>query len=326
VNGDNSGSFLLLDAKTFEVRGTWPDGDKRTEFGYDFWYQPRHNVMLSTEWGSPNKIKQVFNVNDVEDGFYGNRIHVWDWATKTLKQSLTLEGPEGLIPLEVRFMHDPTKCHAFVGTALGSAIYHIYKDESDSGDGQFKSRLAVSVPSKRVDGWAMEEMPALTTDIIVSMDDHFLYASNWIHGDVRQYDIRDPFNIRLVGHHFIGGSIQVDSGVKVVEDRELKGQPEPVVVCHGLTKVEGGPQMLQLSLDGKRLYVTTSLYSVWDKQFYPNLTKNGATMVQLDVDTDGGGLKLNRSFCVDFSALPNGPFLAHEMRYPGGDCTSDIWL
>ena len=22
---------------------------------------------------------------------------------------------------------------------------------------------------------------------------------------------------------------------------------------------------------------------------------------------------------------PNGPVLAHEIRYPGGDCTSDIW-
>ena len=33
----------------------------------------------------------------------------------------------------------------------------------------------------------------------------------------------------------------------------------------------GGPQMLQLSLDGKRLYVSTSLYSKWDKQFYPDM-------------------------------------------------------
>jgi methanethiol oxidase len=38
-------------------------------------------------------------------------------------------------------------------------------------------------------------------------------------------------------------------------------------------KFEGGPQMMQLSLDGKRLYVTNSLYSVWDRQFYPNLEK-----------------------------------------------------
>ena len=33
----------------------------------------------------------------------------------------------------------------------------------------------------------------------------------------------------------------------------------------------GGPQMFQLSLDGKRLYVTTSLFSTWDNQFYPEI-------------------------------------------------------
>lgn len=31
--------------------------------------------------------------------------------------------------------------------------------------------------------------------------------------------------------------------------------------------------MTQLSLDGKRLYVTNSLYSPWDKQFYPDLAQ-----------------------------------------------------
>ena len=29
--------------------------------------------------------------------------------------------------------------------------------------------------------------------------------------------------------------------------------------------------MLQLSLDGRRLYVTNSLYSTWDNQFYPDM-------------------------------------------------------
>lgn len=37
--------------------------------------------------------------------------------------------------------------------------------------------------------------------------------------------------------------------------------------------------MLQLSLDGRRLYVTTSLYSGWDRQFYPDMIKS--------VHTDG---------------------------------------
>ena len=51
----------------------------------------------------------------------------------------------------------------------------------------------------------------------------------------------------------------------------MQEQPDPLYVKG--KKVEGGSQMIQLSLDGKRLYSTTSLYSKWDKQFYPDLIK-----------------------------------------------------
>ena len=49
-------------------------------------------------------------------------------------------------------------------------------------------------------------------------------------------------------------------------------------------------------------------------------------MIQMDVDVERGGLTINESFSVDFGAEPLGAALCHEMRYPGGDCTSDIWL
>ena len=55
----------------------------------------------------------------------------------------------------------------------------------------------------------------------------------------------------------------------MTEDSELTDQPEALYIQG--KRVHGGPQMIQLSLDGKRLYVTTSLYSAWDKQFYPEL-------------------------------------------------------
>ena len=87
----------------------------------------------------------------------------------------------------------------------------------------------------------------------------------------------------------------------------------------------GGPQMLQLSLDGKRLYVTNSLYSSWDNQFYPDLARSGSCMLQLDCASDGG-LTVNENFLVDFGKEPAGPVRAHEIRFPGGDCTSDIWI
>ena len=49
-------------------------------------------------------------------------------------------------------------------------------------------------------------------------------------------------------------------------------------------------------------------------------------LLQIDVDTEHGGLSINHDFFVDFGAEPDGPALAHEIRYPGGDCSSDIWL
>ncbi len=49
-------------------------------------------------------------------------------------------------------------------------------------------------------------------------------------------------------------------------------------------------------------------------------------MLQYDVNTESGGLTLNENFLVDFGKEPDSPSLAHEIRYPGGDCTSDIYL
>ena len=48
-------------------------------------------------------------------------------------------------------------------------------------------------------------------------------------------------------------------------------QPEPLYI--GDRRIYGGPQMIQLSLDGKRLYVTTSFQSAWDRMFYPDMVK-----------------------------------------------------
>lgn len=57
-----------------------------------------------------------------------------------------------------------------------------------------------------------------------------------------------------------------------------------------------------------------------------SVLREGSVMMQIDVDTVDGGLTLNEDFLVDFGKEPDGPVLAHELRYPGGDCTSDIWL
>lgn len=112
----------------------------------------------------------------------------------------------------------------------------------------------------------------MITNILISLDDKYLYFTNWLHGDVRQYDITDRSRPKLTGQLFLGGVIVSDSKVKVLNDPELDKRPDPVTIKG--RKLYGAPQMFQLSLDGKRLYVTTALFRPWDLQFYPEHYKS----------------------------------------------------
>lgn len=58
----------------------------------------------------------------------------------------------------------------------------------------------------------------------------------------------------------------------------LEGLPEdtpeqPEIPTVKGVELQGGPQMIQLSRDGRRLYVTNSLFSPWDQQFYRGLAE-----------------------------------------------------
>ena len=155
-------------------------------------------------------------------------------------QSIDL-GEKGMIPLEVRFHHNPASTHGFVGAALSSVMWHWHKTgERVAGREGDRGR------AWKLKGWAFP-VPGLITDLVVSMDDRWLYFSNWLHGDVRQYDDQRS------------GKAQADwSSVAGRRDRQSRRR------CGGTTPT-GGPQMLQLSLDGKRLYITDSLFSSWDQ-------------------------------------------------------------
>jgi selenium-binding protein 1 len=296
--GRGPGGFIALD-QGFNLVGRWDRGNAGMRYNYDFWYQVRHNVMVSSEWAAPNTFRPGFRMEDVQAGKYGHRLHFWDWNRRELVQTVDL-GAEGMVPLEVRFLHNPDALLGFVGATLSSAVWNFYRD-----DGLWKVRKVIQVEPVELEGWAFP-VPGLITDILLSMDDRFLYMSNWLHGDIRQYDISDPASPRLAGQVWIGG---------------LLGKPMSLLG----KRVYGGPQMLQLSLDGRRLYVTNSLFSSWDNQFYPGLAENGSSLLLIDCDAVNGGMALNQQFHVSFGDEPNGPARAHEMRFPGGDCTSDIW-
>lgn len=319
-NGDALGDFICIDSHSLEVKGTWTKGEKHASFGYDFWYQPHHNVLISTEWGIPRVFKTGYAPSHIEGpATYGRSLNFFNWNERKLMKSINL-GDEGIAPLEVRFLHEPTASEGYVGCAVPANIHRFYKNEA----GDWLAEKVIDVPVKTVEGWVAPKISGMITDILLSLDDKYLYFSNFLHGDVRQYDITDRRNPKLVGQVFLGGSILSDSNVRVVKDEEMTRQPDPVYVKG--RRLYGSPQMLQLSLDGQRLYVTNSIFKPWDKQFYPEHVKHGSTMVKLDIDVENGGMKLDENFLVDFGADKDDILLAHEMRYPGGDCTSDIWL
>ena len=84
------------------------------KFGYDFWYQPRHNIMVSSEWAAPNTFMPGFDLEEVGHLKYGRELHFWDFEKREPIESMYL-GEDGLIPLEVKFHHDPDSTHGFCG-------------------------------------------------------------------------------------------------------------------------------------------------------------------------------------------------------------------
>ena len=293
ADGNGAGGFAVLDARTFELKGRWENGGRHPGLNYDFWYQPRKNVLVSSEFGEPNAYEKGFDPADVEAGRYGHRLHFWNLAERKLEQTVDL-GENGLLPFEVRWKHDPEAEEGFVGAALSSTMWHFHRNDGWQAD------QVIAVDGLDLEGWPFP-VPSVISDLVLSMDDRYLYFANWLHGDVRQYDVSDPSNPKLTGQLWLGGVL---------------GKPDDA--GRGLN---GGPNMLQLSFDGRRLYVSNSLYSTWDNQFYPDMR---SWLLRVDCDRDGG-MEIDRDFFVDLDDRPDGPARAHEVRLQNGDCTTEIF-
>jgi selenium-binding protein 1 len=319
--GNAKGAFIILDALTFNIKRVIED--EACKFGYDFWYQYQCNTLISSQWGAPKHFKDLSHFfTNVKEGGYGDSLDVWTLKPTKFVESIKL-GDKGLLPLEVRFLHDPKATEGYVGCALSSTVFRFAQEDGKWAVGN-AAAPAIAVDPLEVEGWELggvqvPNMPGIITDILISLCDKYLFLSNWVHGDIRCYNIENRQRPQLVSQVYIGGSIHQNTSVIIKKPADFV-KPKQLVINGKV--IQGGPQMLQLSKDGKRLYVTTSLFSVWDKAFYPNLIEEGSYMLKVDVDC--GKMKLDENFLVDFKQN-NTVYLAHEMRYPGGDCTSDIY-
>ena len=111
---------------------------------------------------------------------------------------------------------------------------------------------------------------SVPTDMLISRDDKYLYVSNWVGSNVMQYDITDPFDPQFVAQVPVPDS-----------------------------------QMMRLSPDNRRLYVTNSLLSTWDDSEFPEGVKRNQSygIFLIDIDHENGGMELDPDFHIDLMSV-----------------------
>lgn len=303
-DGNGPGGIFQMDHSTFEVKGPW-EADRGPQYlSYDFWWNLGQDYVVTSEWGTPNMVEDGVNPELLLGGKYGHQMHVWDMRTRRHVQALDL-GAEQQMVLELRPAHDPNKAYGFVGvvTSLADLSASVWLWHRDGG--KWAIQKVIEVPAEPAD---LAQLPPLLqgfsavapliTDINLSLDDRFLYVSCFGTGEFRQYDVSDPFNPKRTGSVHLGGIVR--------RTPHPKSGP-----------LNGGPQMVEVSRDGRRIYVTNSLYAAWDKQFYPDGIQGWA--VKIDADPNGG-MQLDPEFFVDFGAER-----PHQVRLQGGDASSDSY-
>ncbi|MEN2981924.1 MAG: selenium-binding protein SBP56-related protein [Thermus sp.] len=303
--GKGPGGILVLDHETFEPLGRWEIERGDQYLHYDFWWHLGYDTLISSEWGTPEMVEHGVLGEALLQGQYGHRLHFWDLHRRRLLASLDL-GAKMQMALELRPAHDPTRAYGFVNVVLSledlsSSIWLWYRK-----NGNWSVEKVITISAEPAEEEALPEIlkpfkavPPLATDIALSVDDRFLYVACWGLGELRQYDVSDPFHPRLTGRLEIGG---------IARRAGHPAAPGPL---------NGGPQMVEVSRDGRRVYFTNSLYLPWDAQFYPEGIRGW--MVKAEAKPEGG-LAWDEGFFVDF-----GPHRAHQIRLQGGDASSDSY-
>jgi selenium-binding protein 1 len=301
--GDGPGGIFIIDHDTFEVRGRWELDRGPQYLAYDFWWHLGYDTMISSEWGTPKMIEDGVNPEILLKGGYGHQLHIWDLPKRRHRQVIDL-GAEQQMVLELRPAHDPSKAFGFVGVVtslkdLSASVWTWYQDGNT-----WKARKVIEIAAEPADPndlppilKGFKAVPPLVTDINLSLDDRFLYVSAWGTGEFLQYDVSDPFNPKKTGSVHLGGIVRK--------------------AAHPTSgALNGGPQMVEVSRDGKRVYVSNGLYKAWDDQFYPDGIKGW--VARLDVG-DNGGMTLDRNFFVQSEQR------FHQVHLEGGDASSDSY-
>ena len=172
---------------------------------YDFWWHLGHDTMITSEWGTPNMVENGVQPDFCSAGKYGHaaaRLGSADaqaqadarprrGAADGARAAAGAQSDEDL-----RLRRRRHLAQGSLGVSLGVAPGRVERQQPMGGD----KRSSRFPPSPRTSAdlppllQGFGAVPPLVTDINLSLDDKWLYVSCWGTGELRQYDVSDPFN------------------------------------------------------------------------------------------------------------------------------------
>ena len=245
ANGDeDGGGIMLLDCDSFDPLGAWEVDRGPQKYSYDFWWHLGHDTLLSSEWGTPAMFESASFRSACWDASTGTTCTCGiSRSAATCRRSISATRTRWCSSCGRR-----TTRARRTGSSAWSYRSRICPRRSGCGiatapSGQIKK--VITIPAEPAEAEQLPELlkgfgavPPLVTDINLSLDDQRLYVSCWGTGDFIQYDVTDPFNPVETGRVRLGG-------IASRAAHPAGGQP-----------LTGGPQMVEVTRDGKRIYVT----------------------------------------------------------------------
>ena len=283
-DGNGPGGTFMLDPETFDVRGRWELDRGPQQLAYDIWWHLGLDTMITSTWGTPNMVKDGVNPELLLGGKYGSKLHVWDLRRRRHLQELDL-GAEQQMVLELRPAHDPTRAYGFAGVVmslkdLSSSIWLWYRDTGKKratdrtvhGPSRRSSRSRQNRRTRRSCRRCCRDSRRWRRSSPTSIC-RLTIATCTSRAGAPESSSSTTSPIRSIRRRSAPSGSAASSVARRI--RASPGKP-----------LNGGPQMVEISRDGKRIYFTNSLYTPWDDQFYPDGIQGW--MAKVDVRPAGG--------------------------------------
>jgi methanethiol oxidase len=257
----------------------------------DVGIHPGHRTLVVGAWGPAARVAEGLTADGLQRGAYGHSVHMHDLDSGHLVQTLDL-GASHQVVASVCPARQPSRAYGFAATMtsnadLSATVWLWHRTGDANGRCVWTARKVIGIPAEPSAGVdlpaafvAYGAVPPLVSHVALSPDDRMLYVCCWGTGELRQYDVCDPFHPVLSGLVRLGGM--------------ARRQSHPKRPRHAL---RGGPASTALSRDGRRLYVTSALHPAWDDSCHPGGVDGWLAKCHADPN---GGLALDPCFLVAF--------------------------